>query len=101
MITFCAAAFPVLVYKMVYCSGLPGVNGLGLAVLLIRSTGACTVMVPVASVKLPDAAVIVPVPLVTGVKVVETPDNGARRPLTTPVPPHVTLRAPMRLLYTS
>ena len=58
-------------------------------------------MVPVVSVKLPDAAVMVPVPLIAGVKVVEMPDVDERRPFTTLVPPHVTLRAPMRLLYIS
>ena len=77
---------------------LPGVSGLGLAVLLMSRTGACTVMSPVVSVMPLDVAVIVPVPLTTGVKVVDVPVGGARFPPATPVPPQVTLRDPMRLL---
>jgi len=57
--------------------------------LLTRSSGACTVMIPVVRVKLPNEAVMVPVPLIVGAKVVEVPDADERRPLTTPVPPHI------------
>ncbi len=69
--------------------------------MLIRKNGACTVMIPVASVMPLDVAVMVPVPLTTGVKVVEIPVVGIKFPATALVPPHATLRAPIRSLYTS
>ena len=59
-------------------------------------------MRPVASLNAPDVAVMVPVPLTTGVKVVEVvPTVGARLPATIPVPPHMAVWGPRRLLLPS